>query len=190
MQATTLLLALVCYLLCGCNTIDIPIASASVDSVVQPPPPPPTLEERMAAWMYNHTGIVEEPDGSNRGPLIDEWNRLAGVPLGSPWCGSAAGACLIANGHTPPASFAWSPSWTRGKPAQEPYLTGVSGTLFYPSLKRVGHVYLVVEDLGPSVRSWEGNTNDQGSRTGNRTAINIRPKRTAHKFTDYVQRND
>ncbi|MFN3652618.1 MAG: peptidoglycan-binding protein [Armatimonadota bacterium] len=31
-------------------------------------------------------GVREEPPGSNRGPKIDAWNRLAGVPVGSFWC--------------------------------------------------------------------------------------------------------
>jgi hypothetical protein len=30
---------------------------------------------------------MEEEDG-NRGQMIDHWNRLSGVPLGSPWCAS------------------------------------------------------------------------------------------------------
>ena len=31
-------------------------------------------------------GVKEEPPGSNRGPLIDEWNLEANGVLGEPWC--------------------------------------------------------------------------------------------------------
>lgn len=31
-------------------------------------------------------GVSEQPPGSNRGLSIDNWNRRAGAPLGTPWC--------------------------------------------------------------------------------------------------------
>jgi hypothetical protein len=37
-------------------------------------------------------GTVEQPPGSNRGPLIDGWCSAAGLPLGSPWCAAFATA--------------------------------------------------------------------------------------------------
>lgn len=36
--------------------------------------------------------VKEEPPFSNKGKLIDEWNLLAGVPVGSYWCCSAVHA--------------------------------------------------------------------------------------------------
>jgi hypothetical protein len=33
-----------------------------------------------------YVGVHEQPAGSNRGPLIDQWLRAAGVPPGNPWC--------------------------------------------------------------------------------------------------------
>lgn len=36
---------------------------------------------------------LEEEDG-NRGLMIDHWNRLSGVPLGSPWCASFMMFCV------------------------------------------------------------------------------------------------
>lgn len=39
-------------------------------------------------------GIQEEPPGSNRGPLIDEINRDAGVPVGSAYCMAAVTWCF------------------------------------------------------------------------------------------------
>ena len=35
-------------------------------------------------------GTVEDPPGSNRGPIIDDLNKNAGIPTGSPWCAAFA----------------------------------------------------------------------------------------------------
>jgi len=38
------------------------------------------------AHARSHLGVKEDPPFSNRGPLIDKWNKAAHVPVGSPWC--------------------------------------------------------------------------------------------------------
>lgn len=45
-------------------------------------------------------GVTEQPPGSNRGVLIDQWNRAAGVPVGSAWCMSFARAMFRLAGVT------------------------------------------------------------------------------------------
>lgn len=40
----------------------------------------------------NYIGMEEE-DG-NRGHMVDHWNNLSGVPLGSPWCASFLMFCI------------------------------------------------------------------------------------------------
>lgn len=45
-------------------------------------------------------GVYETPPNSNRGPLIDRWNRDAGVPVGTPWCLSFVRAMFARNGVT------------------------------------------------------------------------------------------
>jgi hypothetical protein len=35
---------------------------------------------------------------SNRGALVDRWNRATGTQLGGPWCGNFVNACLMAAG--------------------------------------------------------------------------------------------
>jgi peptidoglycan hydrolase-like protein with peptidoglycan-binding domain len=54
------------------------------------------------AYARKHLGVVESPPATNRGPLIDRWNRATGTVTGSPWCGNFANACLMAAGF--PAS--------------------------------------------------------------------------------------
>lgn len=50
------------------------------------------------AYARKHLGVVESPPSTNRGPLIDRWNRATGTVAGSPWCGNFANACLMAAG--------------------------------------------------------------------------------------------
>ena len=53
------------------------------------------------AYARKHLGVVESPPATNRGPLIDRWNRATGTMPGSPWCGTFANACLMAAGFPP-----------------------------------------------------------------------------------------
>ncbi|MEA2273864.1 MAG: hypothetical protein QOI98_2572 [Solirubrobacteraceae bacterium] len=47
-----------------------------------------------------HVGVTEHPDGSNRGPEVDGWNRAVDNPPGpmAYWCGAFVNACLHAAG--------------------------------------------------------------------------------------------
>jgi hypothetical protein len=138
---------------------------------------PPPLDVRMRKWMDEHTGIIETPENSNRHPIIDEWNRMAGVPVGSFWCGSAAGACLKAFDIEPPKSYAWSPTWDKwGKPAPDVVPTGAAFTIHSKKLGRTHHVGLIYLDLGVSIESWEGNASNGASNNGDRTRKRMRMK--------------
>lgn len=45
-----------------------------------------TIREAALQKALKYLGVKEDPPDSNRGPLIDQWNHAAGVPVGSPWC--------------------------------------------------------------------------------------------------------
>lgn len=47
-----------------------------------------------------YVGTREDPPGSNRGPLIDQWNHEASVPKGSAWCMAFARAMFSRCGVT------------------------------------------------------------------------------------------
>lgn len=49
----------------------------------------PALVE-VIRWAVSQFGTVEEPPGSNRGRLIDQWNAAAGIDAGSAWCAAFA----------------------------------------------------------------------------------------------------
>lgn len=53
-----------------------------------------------------HIGARERPMGSNSGPLIDAWCRLAGYTSPVPWDGCFVNACLVAAGL--PSGAGWS----------------------------------------------------------------------------------
>ncbi len=49
------------------------------------------------AWARSQVGVKEQPAGSNRGPLIDQWQRLCGI-IAAPWCGCFVNRALMAAG--------------------------------------------------------------------------------------------
>jgi hypothetical protein len=50
------------------------------------------------AYARLHLGELESPRLSNRGAMVDRWNRATGTQLGGPWCGNFVNACLMAAG--------------------------------------------------------------------------------------------
>jgi len=58
----------------------------------------------------SHVGVREQPAGSNSGPLIDAWTRLAGYASPVPWCGCFVNACIVAAGV--PSGASWGIGYT------------------------------------------------------------------------------
>jgi hypothetical protein len=65
------------------------------------------------AYAQRHVGVSEMPPSSNRGPLIDQWQRMCGV-LAAPWCGCFCNACLVAAGFPSQPWLRYCP-WIEGK---------------------------------------------------------------------------
>jgi hypothetical protein len=60
-----------------------------------------TSNERVVATAARYVGVREKPPGSNRGPLIDKWEKYWNLGyLGWPWCGAYASAVLRECGVT------------------------------------------------------------------------------------------
>jgi NlpC/P60 family len=51
------------------------------------------------AYARKHIGVKEHPANSNRGPKIDQWQRMCGIGA-APWCGCFVNACLVAAGFS------------------------------------------------------------------------------------------
>jgi hypothetical protein len=115
-------------------------------------------------------GVTESPPGSNRGPLIDKWNRAVGTPPGPNafWCGAFANACLVAAGFTPKP---WMKSCIQIEQHARGGVEGWSwhaspepGDLVLYSEKGVaGHVGVVERLEGGTLVTIEGNTSRQGA---------------------------
>jgi len=58
---------------------------------------PADPQGRAIAFGRRYVGVHESPAGSNRGPLIDQWQRRFGF-RGAPWCGIFLGNELLAAG--------------------------------------------------------------------------------------------
>lgn len=122
----------------------------------------------------SYVGMKEQ--GRNRGPLIDKFNRTAGVELGSPWCATSASyiigqACYATGILRPLPGFA---SCARIlQQARE------LGLVVAPSNCRPGDLFVYVNSDGTGHMGWiashptegkvttlEGNTNPGGERDG------------------------
>jgi len=62
------------------------------------------------AFAASHVGVKERPAGSNSGPFIDAWCRLAGYTNPVPWCGCFVNACIVAAGL--PSGAGWQIGFT------------------------------------------------------------------------------
>jgi hypothetical protein len=119
--------------------------------------------QAVLAYARKHLGVVESPPSTNRGPLIDRWNRATGTVVGSPWCGNFANACLMAAGFP-------SEPWLKLCSAIEGNAKAAKGGWHWTSSPRPGDLVLftvggaanhvgVVEAVGQAgVVTIEGNT--------------------------------
>jgi hypothetical protein len=119
-------------------------------------------------------GVTEE-GGNNKGRVVTMYLSNAKIYTPAPWCGAfvkwVLDACGVEHWIT-----AWSPSGTArnriydrrtpDKNVTKPESMDVF-TLYYPSLKRIGHVGFIDEWGDKWVTTVEGNTNDSGSRDSN-----------------------
>jgi len=108
-------------------------------------------------------GMIEQPLGSNRGPMIDLWNKAAGIPVGSPWCAAFATGMYASSPKNPFSKGLGSAykvsDWGKSqKCAVDAKGVSVGGDIFV--ILRGdghGHVGLVACDLGDAVATVEGN---------------------------------
>jgi hypothetical protein len=140
-----------------------------------------TENQKFYAWTQKWLH-VRENNNDNRSPIIDKWNREAGVPVGSNWCGSYVYAGQQYMGWASPSAPAWSPAWNRANERIAKPDTGDKFLLHYANLNRIGHVGFVIHVDEHSIVTNEGNTNVAGSRTGIGVFNRRRPKSSVRSF--------
>jgi hypothetical protein len=102
------------------------------------------------AYARKHVGVTESPAGSNRGRLIDRWQRMCEV-FAAPWCGCFVNACLVAAGFPSQPWLRFCP-WIEGKAK-----TGEGGWSWHPmSQARPGDLVLFGSRVAQHVELYAG----------------------------------
>lgn len=124
------------------------------------------------AFAQAQIGTVEHPAGSNSGPKISDWIRLAGYEGPVPWCGCFVNACCIAGGvpngrgwigYTP-AIIQHARNGTGGWTWHDSGIPGDLVVFDTPGGDAAVHVGMVVKKLAPGhYLTREGNTSPPSS---------------------------
>lgn len=151
--------------------------------------------KRLVDIALKYVGVTEEPLGSNRGKLIDDWNVAVNVPVGSFWCASFVSAVVREFNKSgiqfPLWQSASCDNWleqarTKGLIVDKPS----TGCLFlicpYPT--DATHIGIVGYNVDGVWHTVEGNSNMGGSRNG--TSVVNRPngiKRNNIVYVDWMK---
>ncbi|MEC7753768.1 MAG: hypothetical protein VYB44_07045 [Bacteroidota bacterium] len=144
---------------------------------------------------FEYVGIREET-GNNDGPMIRKFLAFVGFEEGFAWCAAIMSEMYHACGVTNAPISAWSPDWDKaGKviwqqgdlqsKARMLVKSADHFTIHYASKGRVGHVGMVV-NATHSLNTFEGNTNDGGSREGDGTYFRVRPYSQIYKINRLI----
>ncbi|MCK9417355.1 CHAP domain-containing protein [Candidatus Dojkabacteria bacterium] len=138
------------------------------------PKPIPTSEDirqLLLDILDTQLGIREVPEGSNRGKMIDIYNKHVGNSLGDPYCAAFVSYNLDSVGVDNPRS-GWSPYYAKKKDIiykakntnNEPLKAGDVVTYYYSNLGRVGHTgFYLNTDINGYIITEEANTNSSSS---------------------------
>lgn len=147
--------------------------------------------KRFVELASKYVGVTEEPLGSNRGKLIDQWNIAVGVPVGSFWCASFVSAVVRdfekSGIDFPLKQSASCDSWLNQARLQFMLTEQPSvGALFLirSSPNDATHIGIVGDNLDGVWHTIEGNSNMGGSRNG--TSVVNRPHGIIRKNIIYV----
>jgi hypothetical protein len=141
--------------------------------------------------MEAHVGMKEVPANSNRGNVIDQANTYTGVDLGSPWCASIISLAYKMSGFDQPRDARSAALFPPGKRKLKQFVkAGDLGGIYYPRLKRIGHVVMIRKFFGNFVLTIEGNTNRKGNREGDGLFYYIRPLSEFRYFSNWPAKVD
>lgn len=143
-----------------------------------------------AAYACDVLHVQEVPIGSNRGPDVERYLAVCGLPGGNPWC-AAFGTCMLVDSGVSLVQLPKGPSATHdwihwaednGLTLETP-VRGCAGIIWESATS--GHFILVSHDLGDGhVASLEGNSNSDGSSEGYAVVRHIRPYSQIHTWVD------
>jgi len=148
--------------------------------------PPSKLTAAAIEFARSQIGVMEEPLGSNRGPVVDEYVRAVGLdPTGEfAWCVAFTHFCYLKaaeplgtkNPHIRTAGVIdhWNKAKskanvirvTNAQAVADPSLITPGSLFIIDSGGGHGHTGMVMEVADGRLVTIEGNTNDSGSRNG------------------------
>ncbi len=145
------------------------------------------------ARIYRGEVGVREATGRNDGERVEAYLSAVGLPKGHPWC-AAFVAWAFREGDVPAPRSAWSPAWfpgdrvvyARGQTPGYDWRPGDVFGIYFPSKGRIAHVGFIDGARGAFYETVEGNTNARGSREGDGVYRKLRPKRTIHRVSRWV----
>ena len=128
---------------------------------------------------------VRESKNPNHGLRVEEYLAYVYLKGGQPWCAAYASWVYAQAGYAKPRS-GWSPDLFPSSRLARSALPGNVLGIYFPELKRIAHVGIVIRQDGDWVISSEGNTNDNGSREGDGVYLKRRHIRTIKQFADWT----
>lgn len=128
---------------------------------------------------------VRELTGHNDGPRVEAYLRIAGLKKGQPWCAAFISWVFYTGGYLYPRS-GWTPALFPAARLSSDREPGNLLAIYFPELKRIAHVGLIVRQQGNWLISAEGNTNLNGSREGDGVYLKRRHRRTIYSIADWI----
>lgn len=155
--------------------------------------PTSPLRNKVIAYADTYIG-QKEATGNNDGPVVRKVLRNVGITVQAPYCAAYVSICHdefnIPNPHS-----AFCPDWfksnvvyERNKPTTIPFQAkkAMVGGLWIEAKKRIGHVFLIVDESKFSYSTDEGNIDhDLGGYEGGGFYKFIRNKRSVYMIADY-----
>jgi hypothetical protein len=129
---------------------------------------------------------VREKTGHNDGVQVEAYLAYVHLQKGSPWCAAFVSWVFWKAGFPEPRT-GWSPDlFPRLRRIELPVPGALLG-IYFPDLKRIAHVGLVVSSRHDWVNSIEGNTNTDGSRDGYGVFRRLRHKRFIYAYSNWTR---
>ncbi|MET1057088.1 MAG: CHAP domain-containing protein [Pedobacter sp.] len=127
---------------------------------------------------------VKELTCHNDGARVEAYLSVVKLKKGAPWCAAFVSWVYQKAGFPKPRS-GWSPDlFPRSRLARSALPGDVIG-IYFPDLKRVAHVGIVISQKGDYIYTTEGNTTLQGGRDGDGVFRKVRHVRTIHSIADW-----
>jgi hypothetical protein len=146
-----------------------------------------TLAQSSLEVATRQIGVQEIPKGSNSGPEVEIYLKSVGLGKGYSWCMAFVYWCVLeaskkTGSQSPLKKTAGVLDQWNSKPELR-LATPVSGSVFIMDFgKGQGHTGFVEKVEGNMIHTIEGNTNDDGSREGNKVCRRTRDIATIKGF--------